>query len=73
MKDSAEDAEIVSAIARFCSQHGYGPSFIEVGKACGFNSTASIKYRLDKLRAEGKVTWQDGRARTLRVAREVTA
>ena len=73
MRDSATDAQIIAAIARHCSEHGYGPSIIEVAQAIGYTSVGSVSYRLRKLRDEGKITWQPGRARTLRVAREVTA
>ena len=70
---TATDDEIVTFVRDFCGRHGFGPTIREVGEALGYRSYTAVKYRLDNLREEGRVTWQDGRTRTLRVAREVTA
>ena len=73
MKDSATDAQIIAAIARHCSEHGYGPTARELAEAVGYRSQGALHPRLQRLRDGGFITWQPGRARTLRVAREVVA
>lgn len=69
----ATDAEIIAAIDALRAQQGYIPSFREIGKAVGVSSSAAISYRLHKLRDAGQLEWVDGKVRTLRVVREVTA
>ena len=70
---SAKADQIEAYIGMFCRQWGYGPTLQEIAKDCGMSSTSVVSYHLQQLRHEGRVSWQKGRTRTLRVAREVTA
>ena len=64
-KDAAE--KIMEYIASFCKQYGYGPSVRDITEHMGWRSTNSARHYLDRLRLAGKVTWTDGRARTIRL------
>ena len=73
MRGDVSDQDILDAIDSLRARQGYVPSFREIGKAVGMSSTAAIDYRLHKLRDEGRLEWVDGKARTIRVVREVPA
>jgi repressor LexA len=60
---------IVYVIRRFILEHGYSPTVREIGSQLGKSSPHTIKYHLDKLRGAGRVTWETGKTRTLRVTR----
>ena len=73
MRGDTTDSDILAAIDALRAQQGYCPSFREIGKAVGISSSAAIDYRLHKLRDAGVVDWVEGKFRTIRVVREVTA
>lgn len=56
---------ILSFVEAFTREHGYSPTITEVCEGVGL-SRASVHHHLLALRAEGKVTWALGMARTLR-------
>jgi repressor LexA len=58
---------IVDAITVMTSENGYAPTIRELGEAVGLKSPDSVSFHLAKLRDEGRVTWMDGKSRTLRV------
>jgi repressor LexA len=64
--------EILAAIAQYSRENGYPPSVRELVALVGASSTSVIDYHLRRLRRAGRVTWVQGKARTLRVM-EVTA
>jgi len=49
----------------------YPPTLRELTRACGLRSWGSVWEHLDRLRALGLVTWEDGMVRTLRVMDEL--
>jgi SOS-response transcriptional repressor LexA len=57
---------VLAALGAFISQHGYSPTVRELAAACGIGVSACYSH-LTQLMAEGKVTEQPGRSRTLRV------
>lgn len=63
----ATDKQIVDAIAAFWEKKGYAPSIREVCDAVGMKSPGTMKYRLERLRGKGMVTYIDRSPRTLRV------
>lgn len=63
----ATDKQIVDAIATFWEKKGYAPSIREVCDAVGMKSPGTMKYRLERLRGKGMVTYIDRSPRTLRV------
>ena len=60
-KEHVLDAVVVLGIK------GYAPSVEEIREYAGLSSTSVVYYWLNKLRIEGRLTWEDGKARTLRV------
>lgn len=54
-------------IASFVKQRGYAPSVREIRAGLGLKSPAMAQVRLDKLKAQGRVTWEFGLTRTLRI------
>lgn len=59
--------QVTRFIEAFDIFHGYAPSIEDVRKGCGFASQSTALYWLRKLRAEGRIDYEDGKARTLRV------
>ena len=63
----ATDDELLEYIDRYVADHGYSPSIREICAAFGYASTCSVKLRLDKMRRQGLVTFEDMLPRTVRV------
>ena len=61
------DEEILEAIRRHIGENGYSPSVRELGAALGIKSPSAMKYRLDRLREKGLVTFDRYKPRTIRV------
>lgn len=59
--------EVLRCIRTFVVAHGYPPTTREITSALGLSSTRVTHELLVSLRDEGKVEWDEGRARTLRV------
>jgi SOS-response transcriptional repressor LexA len=59
--------EMLDFIAEFGDTHGYGPSIREMQHALGISSTSVVNYRMHILRREGRLEWEDGLSRTVRV------
>ena len=57
----------MQAIENWLLNQGYGISVRELMEALGLSSTASVMYRLDRLKREGLVTWTPRTQRTLRL------
>lgn len=62
---SATGAEILRAIIAWDDEHGYAPTFRDIGDLFGMASSSSPYNHLVKLRAIGAVTWVDQAPRTL--------
>lgn len=58
---------ILAFIGDFTKVQGYAPSYSEIQAALGIASSQSVAWHLEKLRKQGKVTWQPRASRTLRV------
>ncbi|OAH61931.1 hypothetical protein [Domibacillus aminovorans] len=63
--------KIFDYICSYIEQNNYSPSVREIGKHVGLVSTSTIQWHLDRLRADGYVTWQDGKPRTLRLLKQI--
>jgi len=59
---------VVSALT---AQHGYGPTVREIMEWCGYRSTWGVQVIVTQLIADGRLTGDPKRARTLRVAKTV--
>jgi SOS-response transcriptional repressor LexA len=58
---------IVTFIQTYTAARGFAPSVLDIKKQFGFSSTSMVKFYLDKLQQQGRVQWEPGMARTLRV------
>lgn len=54
-------------IAAFIKEHGYSPSFREIGEGVGVKSTSHISYWVNRLAEQGRITYQPNIARSVRV------
>lgn len=61
---------IIRYIREFTAGHGFPPSLAEIGDAVGLTD-GGVKYVLMGLRNLGVVDWDDRKARTIRVIKEV--
>jgi SOS-response transcriptional repressor LexA len=64
-----DDVELLRWIDEFVAINRYAPSLREVGAACGYSSPSSTAARLNRLRREGFVDWNECETRTLRTTR----
>lgn len=59
-------AEIEAFLAWWWAERGYAPSVRDIQEGVGISSTSVVIYNLKSLREQGRVTFEDGRARTVR-------
>lgn len=57
---------IVEFIRGFCATNGFGPTWREIGDGVGLRSTNAVDGHMQRLRAEGTVTWHPRKQRTVR-------
>lgn len=70
MRNKKRD-EILGFIDDYQSEHGYAPSYTEIGDAVGLSSKSSVYNHIQRLFDEGKLETDTGRnaeARAIRVA-----
>lgn len=60
-------SDIEKFIIQFTKENGVAPTFREVGKAVGLKSSATVAARLERLKANGRITYLPKKQRTLRV------
>ncbi|CAM3733882.1 LexA repressor [Mesobacillus zeae] len=58
---------ILMFITNYIEEHGYSPSFREVGEAVGLLSTSSIHHHLTALKKSGYITFIERSPRTIRI------
>jgi SOS-response transcriptional repressor LexA len=63
---SPRQEEVLAVLRRMIAEHGHSPTNRELAAELGVRSSA-VHGSLLRLRALGRVTWEEGRARTLRV------
>jgi len=61
--------KIVAFVAAYIKEHGYSPSFREIGDAMGGISTSHVSYWIDKLVGTGRLTKEPNISRSVRVIR----
>ena len=59
-------SDMLEFIETFIDENGYSPNYREIGNQLGF-APSVVKYHLERLERQGKVTRVPGRARTLRI------
>lgn len=62
--NQAQEAAVYAFIVNYIRQHGYSPSLREISRGC-FMSQANVMRYLDRLEAQGRITRQPGRARSI--------
>jgi SOS-response transcriptional repressor LexA len=60
-------AEILACIASFHGKHGYAPSIAQIAAAVQLSSHSAVRHHLGLLKTQGKVTWEAGGHRSLRL------
>jgi hypothetical protein len=58
---------ILDWIVGFVAENGFAPTIREIGDAFGIAATNGVKCHLTALQKKGRLTWIEGKARTLRV------
>lgn len=59
------DREALEAIRSFTAEHGYPPSYADIGLITGKTSRATIKRRIHRLHEKGWIRMEAGSARTI--------
>lgn len=54
-------ARVLRFVRAYVIEHGYAPSYREIGKASGLSSTSTVAYNLNKLAERGLITRLHGR------------
>lgn len=54
-------------IIQYLKEHGYPPTFREIGEGTGLSSSSSVYGHMKKLKEEGAVDYMDGAPRTITV------
>lgn len=62
--------DVAAAIRRLTAQHGYPPTIRELVDDLGLGGPNAVKQHLRLMARKGWVTWNEGKARTLRVVGE---
>jgi repressor LexA len=58
---------ILKFVESFVERNGYAPALREVTAGVGLASWSSISHHLQLMRADGLVSWEEGKVRTLAV------
>jgi repressor LexA len=66
-KLTKKQSEILKYVVGYLKDHGYAPSYREVGEALGVSSTATIHEHVKNLERKGYLTSEDGAARAIDV------
>ena len=58
--------QVYEAIKAFLQERGYSPAVRDICAALGV-STSTVHYHMRRLRREGRIVFEDGQARTVRL------
>ena len=61
---------VLDWIVGFINVHDYGPTVREICFAFNFKNPNAASVHLNQLRKKGRITWEDGKARTIRIVME---
>ncbi|HMJ11618.1 MAG TPA: hypothetical protein VK524_09415 [Polyangiaceae bacterium] len=70
---TARQREILEQIAACTAENGYPPTTRELAEQVGIKGPNAMLDLLWALRRKGYVEWQDGKARTLRIVKPLSA
>ena len=65
--------ELFEWIKNYIKNFNHSPSIRQMMEAMGLKSPAPIQSRLKHLQEKGYISWQEGRARTLQLAKEIVS
>jgi repressor LexA len=65
--------KVLQAIEDYISAHGCSPSNRDIAKAAGLKSASSALHHLEKLKADGFISYEQGAPRTVRLLRDARA
>ena len=65
MEFSKRRLQICEFIARFVAEHGYPPTFREIGQGVGISSTSVVYYQIRALERLGALRRREGYSRTI--------
>lgn len=54
-KKSEKDRKILAFCKKYMKEHGYPPSYREIGDACGFKSTSTVNENILRLKDKGEI------------------
>ncbi|WP_404978514.1 transcriptional repressor LexA [Bifidobacterium aquikefiricola] len=64
---------VLQAIRKHVSEHGYAPSFREIGNAAGLKSTSSVKHQLGTLEEKGYIRISANKGRAIELVEDLHA
>jgi repressor LexA len=56
---------VLEFVTKYCAEHGYSPSYQEIGEAVGISSKSGVKRLVDALVDRGRLETMPRRARSL--------
>ena len=62
-----KQAAVLAFVGTYTASKGYPPSLREIADEFGLGSASAAKIHVVALKKKGLLTWQEGKARTLRV------
>jgi SOS-response transcriptional repressor LexA len=68
-RPSKKQQELLTFIAGFIAQHGYGPSYREIMRALNYKSVSTVAVHVDNLIKKGHLLKRDKSARSLEVSK----
>lgn len=68
MMSSDTTSLVFSYISTFIQQHGHAPSQREIARGC-YLAQSSVRYHLAKLKADGRISYDPGKARNLTITK----
>jgi repressor LexA len=59
--------KIITSIYEYYEKHGFSPTVREISGMVGLKSSATVHRQLEKLKEEGKISWNPAMPRTIRL------
>ena len=67
VRPTMKQYQLMVFISEFIAEHGYGPSYREVMRGCGYSSVATVAEHINNLIVRGHLRKRDRSARSLEV------
>lgn len=66
-RPTKKQRELLAFIENFIAQHGYGPSYREIMRLCGYKSVSTVATHVENLIKKGHLRKKDRSARSLEI------